>query len=91
MSTEVDLQKAYRLNSGFRLQWENAQDSYVLLYPEGMVQLSFSASEILLLCDGKNSGSTVASLLAAKFPEAEGLAEDVKEFLQEAVDNGWLE
>jgi len=91
MSAEVDLQKAYLLNSGFRLQWEKAQDSYVLLYPEGMVQLSFSASEILLLCDGKNSGATIASQLEAKFPEAVGLAEDVKEFLQEAVDNGWLE
>jgi len=31
----------------FRLQWEEAQNSYVLLYPEGMVKLNQSAGEIL--------------------------------------------
>ena len=29
-----------QLNKHFRLQWEEAQDCYVLLYPEGMVKLN---------------------------------------------------
>ncbi|PCJ12876.1 MAG: pyrroloquinoline quinone biosynthesis peptide chaperone PqqD [Gammaproteobacteria bacterium] len=91
MNTAIKFRNAYVLNSGFRLQWEKAQDSYVLLYPEGMVQLSFSASEVLLLCDGKNTAAEVITVLEEKFPDAEGLAVDVKEFLQEAIDNGWLE
>ena len=32
---------------GFRLQWEPAQNAYVLLYPEGMIKLNGSAGEIL--------------------------------------------
>ena len=35
-----------RVGHGFRLQWEEAQSAYVLLYPEGMVQLNPSAAEI---------------------------------------------
>ena len=30
---------------GYRLQFEKAQDTWVLLYPEGMVKLNQSASE----------------------------------------------
>ena len=36
-----------RIGHGFRLQWEPAQESHVLLYPEGMVKLNQSAGEIL--------------------------------------------
>ena len=32
-----------RFRRGFRFQWEPAQESYVLLYPEGMVKLNGSA------------------------------------------------
>ena len=32
---------------GFRLQWEQAQEAHVLLFPEGMVRLSESAGAIL--------------------------------------------
>lgn len=91
MTSDMNLQSAYRLNDGFRLQWEEAQDAYVLLYPEGMVKLSLSASEILLLCDGQRTGAAVIASLEEKFPGADDLANDVKEFLQEALNNGWLE
>lgn len=91
MPKTVALKSVCKLKHGFRLQWEKAQDSHVLLYPEGMVKLSDSAAQILLLCDGLNSGDEVVSLLTAKFPEAKGIAEDIKEFLQEAMTNGWLE
>ena len=36
----------------FRFQWEEAQDCYVILYPEGMINLSPSAGEIMKRCDG---------------------------------------
>ena len=36
-----------RIGSGFRLQWEPAQDAHVLLYPEGMVKLNGSAGAII--------------------------------------------
>src|SRR5207249_5007897 len=37
----------------YRLQYESAQDSWVLLYPEGMVRLNGPASEIPRRCDGE--------------------------------------
>ncbi|CAG1020084.1 partial PqqA binding protein, partial [Patescibacteria group bacterium] len=38
-----------------RLQWEEAQQKFVILYPEGMVELNQSSAEILKLCDGTRS------------------------------------
>ena len=42
-----------KINPMFRLQWEQVQECYVLLYPEGMVKLNDSAGEIMKLIDGK--------------------------------------
>jgi len=50
-----------------RLQWEEAQDCHVILYPEGMVKLNPSSAEILKLCDGSNSVSKIISELQQKF------------------------
>ena len=44
-----------RLSRLFRLQFESVQNAWVLLYPEGMVQLNPSAAEILRRCDGQRS------------------------------------
>jgi len=41
------------LSAMFRLQWEEVQQSWVLLYPEGMVKLNGSAGEIIKRLDGK--------------------------------------
>lgn len=75
--------------SGFRFQWEPAQNNYVLLYPEGMITLNDSAAEILKLCDGRNAREIVEAL-CEKFPDAE-LEADVLEFLEEAYERGWIQ
>ncbi|MFT6913783.1 MAG: pyrroloquinoline quinone biosynthesis protein D [Motiliproteus sp.] len=74
----------------FRFQWEEAQQAYVLLYPEGMVKLNGGAGEILACCDGQNSVATIIKQLDAKFPEAGGLSADVQEFLGVAHEQQWL-
>ena len=71
-----------------RLQWEKAQRKYVILYPEGMVELNLSAAEILKLCDGRNLDNLVATL-EAQF-ETTDLINDVTEFLEIALANGWI-
>lgn len=71
-----------------RLQWEEAQQKYVILYPEGMVELNPSAAEILKLCDGRNLNALVTTL-EAQF-ETAGLKDDVAEFLEVALANGWV-
>ncbi len=78
-----------QLVRGYRLQWEKAQDAYVLLYPEGMVKLNPTASEILQMVDGERNALQIIEALEQKYPDAE-LADDVNGFLEIAKGNGWL-
>jgi len=72
-----------------RLQWEEAQQKYVILYPEGMVELNQSSAEILKLCDGKHNLSQIVTELEQKF-ETSGLTNDITNFLNIALQNGWI-
>jgi len=78
-----------RIGSGFRLQWEPAQDCHVLLYPEGMVKLNQSAGEILKRCDGRRTAAEIVADLEAAFC-ATGLEGDVFAFLELAARQRWL-
>ncbi len=73
----------------FRFQWEEAQDCYVVLYPEGMVKLSGSAGEIIKRVDGHNSVADIIAELENAF-SASDLENDVLKFLEEAYDKGWI-
>ncbi|CAN7405327.1 pyrroloquinoline quinone biosynthesis peptide chaperone PqqD [Trinickia sp. LjRoot230] len=74
----------------FRLQWEPAQNAYVLLYPEGMVKLNQSAAEILKRCDGTREVDALIAELETEF-SATGIADEVHAFIAEARSRGWLE
>jgi len=73
----------------FRVQWEEVQDCYVVLYPEGMVKLSGSAGEIMKRIDGKNTVETIIKELEESFSE-NNLEDDVIQFLEVAYGNGWI-
>ena len=77
------------LRHGFRMQYEPAQKCDVLLFPEGMITLSASASEIMKLCDATRTADQIVAELEQKFPDA-NLRADVLEFLSEAWNKGWL-
>ena len=79
-----------RVASGFRLQWEPAQQCHVLLYPEGMVKLNRSAGEILSRCDGASDVAAIVSQLEETF-HATGLRDDVLAFLAIAQQQRWVE
>ena len=85
----MQLEKSLVVNNHFQLQYEDAQNCFVLLYPEGMVQLNQSAGEIMNLCDGKNSALDIAKLLEEKF-EMANLKNDVEAFLIEALERKWV-
>jgi pyrroloquinoline quinone biosynthesis protein D len=74
----------------FRLQWETAQDAYVLLYPEGMVKLNRSAGQILVRCDGTRELDQIITELEELF-NAQDLAPDVYRFLDHARQRGWVD
>ncbi len=79
-----------RIGSGFRLQWEPAQECHVLLYPEGMVKLNQSAGEILKRCDGVRSLDEIVRDLETTF-NTQGLAADVRAFVTIAAKQRWLQ
>ena len=73
----------------YRLQWEEVQQSYVLLFPEGMVKLNGPAAEILKRCDGKTSVAALVADLQTTFGESD-LRADVLEFLEQAHGRHWI-
>ena len=79
------------LNNHYRLQFEQAQASFVLLFPEGMIKLNDSAGEILSMIDGKRDQQAIITALQHKYPDVAELAEQVTEFLQIAHQKQWIE
>ncbi len=73
----------------FRFQWEEVQDCYVVLYPEGMVKLSESAGEIMKRINGEQSIDSIIKDLETTFSE-NNLEDDVMKFLEVAYDTGWI-
>jgi pyrroloquinoline quinone biosynthesis protein D len=77
------------LGTMYRLQWEEAQQCHVLLFPEGMIKLNGPAAEILKRCDGKTSVAALVADLETTFGEAD-LRADVIEFLEQAHGRHWV-
>jgi pyrroloquinoline quinone biosynthesis protein D len=77
------------VSSMFRLQWEEVQQCWVLLYPEGMVKLNGSAGEIMRRLNGEKTVQTVISDLETDFGTT-GLQADVLAFLEIAGQQGWV-
>ncbi|MDD5274424.1 MAG: pyrroloquinoline quinone biosynthesis peptide chaperone PqqD [Methylovulum sp.] len=73
-----------------RLQWEEAQQKFVILYPEGMVELNQSSAEILKCCDGVHTLTDIVGDLEQKFATS-GLHNDISAFLEVALNNGWIQ
>ncbi len=90
MSTSFDPQSVPVMAPTFRLQWEDVQDCYVILYPEGMVKLNPAAGEILSRCDGERTVQAIIEELEQKFPDAEGIKTDVLNFLSTANEQQWI-
>ena len=89
-STPAPLPERPRLNKLFRLQWEEAQQAYVLLYPEGMVQLNLSAAEILKRCDGDHTVTQLIAELEQAFGETY-LRDPIEGMLRAAFEKDWIQ
>jgi pyrroloquinoline quinone biosynthesis protein D len=88
-ATTLGIASRPRVGPGFRLQWEQAQDCHVLLYPEGMVKLNGSAGEIMKRCDGERDLQAIVADLEAAFATT-GLEGDVLAFVEMAGQQRWL-
>jgi pyrroloquinoline quinone biosynthesis protein D len=72
-----------------RLRWEEAQGCYVLLYPEGIVQLNETAAEIMRRCEQAKVVASIMREVQTLYPE-EPVDDDVRAFLEEAISHGWV-
>ena len=78
-----------KLSRGYRMQYEQVQSAWVLLYPEGMVKLNDSSAEILRRCNGERSIDAMVADLEILF-NTRGIAPQVRELLQEGMRRGWI-
>jgi pyrroloquinoline quinone biosynthesis protein D len=79
------------LNPMFLFRWEDTQDSYVLLYPEGVVKLNQTAGEILKRCDGGRTVGALIDELKRLFAEPpEQVENGVRRFLEVSYAKGWI-
>lgn len=92
MSTDNKIQHAdvYALAPHHRFQWEEAQNSYVILFPEGMVKLHGGAGEVIKRLDGKATVGEVVADLKATFPDAENIEGDIIGMFELALSKAWL-
>jgi len=72
-----------------RLQWEEAQNCWVILYPEGMIKLNSSSAEIMKRIDGRRTVGEIIDELKTAFPGAE-LEGDVYAFMEVAHEQQWI-
>ncbi len=91
MSDKIRSEDVFGLARHFRFQWEEAQNGYVLLYPEGMVSLNGGAGEVLKRVDGKRSAAEIVAELKQAFPDVPDLEGDVLSMLELAREKAWIE
>lgn len=89
--SEYKREKIVKWRAGYRFQFEPAQNKYVILYPEGMIQLNESASEIGRFVDGKMTTEQIIFQLIQKYPDATELAVDVDDFMKVAQQQHWID
>ncbi|HZP87936.1 MAG TPA: pyrroloquinoline quinone biosynthesis peptide chaperone PqqD [Burkholderiales bacterium] len=76
----------------FLFRWEESQDGYVLLYPEGVVKLNATAGEILKRCTGETTVEQLIEQLQAQFVgPREAVEQGVRKFLEVSHAKGWIQ
>jgi pyrroloquinoline quinone biosynthesis protein D len=85
----LDPDKLLAFSPLHRLQWEEAQQRHVILYPEGLVELNATAAAILQLCDGSRNLDAIVEELERQY-QATGLTNDIRTMLEAALANGWI-
>ena len=74
------------LAAGARLSTDKRTGEPVLLYPEGVVELSPTAHAILNHCQGESTVGEISAALAAEF---EGDPQDIREDVIECLSQLW--
>jgi pyrroloquinoline quinone biosynthesis protein D len=90
MAEDIKHEDIYDIALHHRFQWEEAQNSFVILFPEGMVKLHGGAGEVMQLLDGKATVGDIVTALKAKFPDADGIEADIIGMFEMAFGKAWI-
>jgi pyrroloquinoline quinone biosynthesis protein D len=91
VTTSVNHADIYKLARHYRFQWEEAQQCYVLLFPEGMIKLNGGAGEVIKRVDGNKTVGDVVQELEVAFPDVPDIQKDILAMFDLAVEKTWLE
>ncbi len=86
----ISKNEIYAIAMHHRFQWEDAQQCYVILFPEGMVKLNGGAGEVLKRVNGKASVADIVADIQSTFPDAPNIEADVVGMFDLAVGKAWL-
>ncbi|HEY0906409.1 MAG TPA: pyrroloquinoline quinone biosynthesis peptide chaperone PqqD [Methylophilus sp.] len=90
MENNIQHADIYAIALHHRFQWEEAQQSYVILFPEGMIKLHGGAGEILKRVNGSTSVGQIVAELQAAFPDVADIEADILGMFDLAVGKAWL-
>ena len=90
-ASNISQDDIYAIARHYRLQWEEAQQCYVLLFPEGMIKLNGGAGEVLKRIDGTQTVADIVADIRQTFPDVPDIEGDIIAMLGLALEKAWLE
>jgi len=72
----------------YLFRWEEPQQAYVMLYPEGVIKVNDTGAAILKLCDGINTVAELVSELNDIYTT--DVTDSINKFLEVAHAKGWI-
>ena len=87
-SITVAADKVIKINPTYLFRWEEPQQAYVLLYPEGIIKVNETAAAILKLCDGTHTVQEIISELNDIY--SSDVTQGVYKFLEVSYAKGWI-
>ncbi len=90
MENNIQHSDVFAIAHHHRFQWEEAQQSYVILFPEGMVKLHGGAGEVIKRVDGIASVGDIVTELKLAFPDAENIEADIIGMFDMAYGKAWI-
>jgi pyrroloquinoline quinone biosynthesis protein D len=90
MSDKIKSNDVFGLARHHRFQWEEAQQCYVLLFPEGMIKLNVGAGEVIKRVDSKKTVGEIIADCKAAFPDVPDMEADVLAMLELAHEKAWI-
>ncbi len=90
MELALNTTDIYRLAPHYRFQWEEAQQCYVLLFPEGMIKLNGGAGEVIKRVDGQKTVADIVAELKSAFPDVADLEADIIAMVNLAIEKAWI-